>query len=177
MRVGGAYADLDQVRGELVLHDPGERRSMAQGIAAEIVVKVRVSVEMENGDGSALVRDAADDRKSHHMIAAEEQRRRAIAQRLGRTAANPFEIAVALVQRQIARILNQNVGAELEPGFARLIGMVGGERGADRGGRRRGSAQERRMAVGRQPDQPNARLSPACHHRRSLLHVAAACAS
>jgi hypothetical protein len=60
-----------------------------------------------------------------------------------------IEIAVVVIERQVAKILKADVAAELQAGFARHVAVLGSERGADRRGRGSGSAEERGMAVGR----------------------------
>jgi hypothetical protein len=52
-------ADLDEMRGQAPFHDAGERRRMAQRVASEIVVNVRMRVEVQNVQGPAYRSDTA----------------------------------------------------------------------------------------------------------------------
>src|SRR4051794_4998349 len=52
--VGAPDANLDEPRGQLLLHDPSEGGGMAQRIAAKILIDVGMGVEMQDRHRPAL---------------------------------------------------------------------------------------------------------------------------
>jgi len=139
--IQGADADLDQSVGEAALHDPGERRSVAQQISAEVLVEVRVRVEMQDVERTVDLGEPGDDRECDHMIAAEKDRNRSVLHCGARGGGNLSGIVRALVEREVAGILDKHVGPKLETAFAGHVGVIGREGGADRGRRGRGPAK------------------------------------
>ncbi len=153
MPVEGANSDLHQARRVAALHDPGERRGVAQRIAFEIVVEVGVSVKVEDVDWPVHRSDSCDHRKTDHVIAAKDDRNRARLGCRGASVPDSIEVAFAFIQRKVADILDMDVGAEFEPAFGGEIAMVRRKRRADRSRRGRRSPKEGRMAVSRSADQ------------------------
>src|SRR5262249_52638320 len=84
MPVYGADADLHQPSNQLLFHDTREGTGMGEA-PAQIVVKVRVGIEVHNGEVSKPPTEAAQDRVSDGMIAAQhDERPPAIEQRRNR---------------------------------------------------------------------------------------------
>ncbi len=72
--VGGADPDLDEAIAQPVLHDPGERRRVAEPIAVQLVVEVGVGVDVDDGEVGVGGPDGPQDGKGDRMIAAQNQR-------------------------------------------------------------------------------------------------------
>ena len=89
--------------------------------------------------------------------------------------ADDGEVADSAGECQVTAIFNRDVGAKLQPVLGRLIGVIGGQGRADRGGAEGGAAEEGAVRVGRQPEQADqrpCRLTRA--HARLLTSQAAA---
>ena len=115
MRVERTDSDLDEACRKSPLHDPGERRRMAERIALEIVIEIGVSIEMQDVQLPMMLGQARDDRIGDHVVATKEERRFARSRRGRRGFPDAIEIAGGLVEMQIAGVVERNVKTELRP--------------------------------------------------------------
>lgn len=74
MAIEGSDADLDEPAGQAALHDPCEGGSVGVRIAFEVMVKIRMGIEVEDVDRAMNRGDGFDRRKADGMISAEHQR-------------------------------------------------------------------------------------------------------
>ena len=69
-QVNGANADLHQAAGQLFFHDARERAGMREPIAIEFIVKVRVSVEVKDGQVRIVRMKSLNRGIGHRVVAA-----------------------------------------------------------------------------------------------------------
>ena len=157
MGVHRADAELDEAAGVAGLHDPRERRGVAERVALEIVIEIGMGVEMEDVQRAVNRGERGDDRAGDHMVAAERDRHGALLAPRPRRRADPGRDRPHPRASGRSPISSTRMSTpSSSPLSARHVGMIGGERGADRRRAGGGAAQERAVAVGRQADQADA---------------------
>ncbi len=153
---------------------------MRKGVAFEILVQVRMGVEMEDVQGAVNLGQCGDAGKAHHMIPAQRDRDGTGAGGVTDRAADQVRIFRRFRQRDVSSIFEQDVGAEFEAVFGKGVAMLGMKRRADDIRCRGGAAQKGRMAVGGKTDQADHRFGGA--HRtfpfcdsQSMGHLSRRC--
>src|SRR5581483_4367109 len=80
MLVHGSNADLHEALHQAGFHDPREWARVRQAIALELIIEVRVSVEMKNRQTGIFLCERFDDRVGDRVVATKRNRALAVAE-------------------------------------------------------------------------------------------------
>ena len=142
MAVERSDADLDEAPGETALHDPGEGRSVRARVALEVVVEIRMGIEVEDVERPVCGGGRFDERKADRMVAADRDRHRSRRDCRRCRLCDQRGVAFFLLEREVPAILDGDVDAQFEPAFGGRIAMIGRQRGPDQRWRGRGAPQQ-----------------------------------
>ncbi len=130
-----------------------KRGRMAARIAAEVVIKIGVCVEMEDRHRPETGRRSLDKRKGHRMVAAERERHFAVFLQHRHMAPDRRVVAHAIfAERKVAIVGEGDIDADFGTELAGEITAVAVQRGTDRGRTACGAAFETAVDVGGQAE-------------------------
>ncbi len=134
---------------------------MTAWIAAEIVIKIGVRIEMQDLDRPRAGRGGRDERKADRMIAAERERHLAILIQHRDMAPNRGIVLRSIFgERQVAIVGESDVDTYLRPKLARHIAALAPQHRTNCGGTFRGAALEAAVDVGGKTEEADRRHAP-----------------
>src|SRR3569832_1172134 len=133
--------------------ESGEGRGAGARSGVDILVEVRMGVEVQDLDRPMRRGDALHRRPADRMVAAERDRDRARGGRRAHRLRDHGVIALALDQGQVAVVLQRDLRSDLVSVLGCGVAGIGPQRRADMRGRLGRSPQERGIDVGRGVDQ------------------------
>jgi hypothetical protein len=147
------------------LHHARKRARMRYAAALELVVQVRMRVDVEHGEPRMRRTISPQDRVRHGMVAAEGKHAGVALQELGDGRFEFLECSLAAGDRDVADVGPPGRRAEIGPELGAQVRRAIVEHGADLGVRQRGPAHERRLLVPGQADNCHLSLGQRGHAR------------
>ena len=154
----GANPELDETGNLALLHDPSERARMGIPIAVELVVEIRMRIEMQEREAVMFTGHRLDERPGDEMIAADRDQPTTVGDRIcGRLPDNGQGRLDLLGEIEIAEVPPGGTlrRVEIDPPLGAPVGGSTIERRPDRRWSTGRAAKKRRVRVVRDTEQRN----------------------